>query len=164
MAGEAPVTRSLDEEAELWRGAGYDPDAEGPFLAGFDHVLEYEQAETTELDGHAPLFKAFVRKGKVVALTFTAFGVREDAVREVGLSPCTFLSPEATIEQRFGPAEAVEPSGEGFEHLYPSQGVSVITERGNVLVIHLHEPLGPGDARKVRGRVRPVADPDDTTP
>lgn len=163
IAGEPPITRSLEEEAELWRGAGYDPDAEGPFLAGFDHVIEYEQADTTELEGNVPLFKAFVRRGKVVALTFTAFGVREDAVREVGLPPCKFLGDEATIEQRFGPAEAIEPSGEGFEHLYPSQGVSVITERGVVLVIHLHEPLGPGDARKVRGRVRPVADPDDDT-
>ncbi len=164
LAGEAPIVRTQEEEAELWRGAGYDPEAEGPFLVGFDHVLEYEQADTTELEGHVPLFKAFVRRGKVVALTFTAFGVRQDAVLDVGMPPCTFLGPEATIAQRFGPAEAIEPSGEGHEHLYPSQGVSVITESGKVLVIHLHEPLGPGDASKVRGRVRPVAEPEEDAP
>jgi hypothetical protein len=161
LAGEALTSRSFEDEAEMWRVAGYDPDAEGPFIAGFDHVLEYEQSETAELEGHAPLFKAFVRRGKVVALTFTAFGVRGDAVVSVGLSPCNFLGDEATIEQRFGPAEAIEASGDGFEHLYPTQGVSVIAERGVVLVIHLHEPLGPGDASKVRSRVRPVGEAHD---
>jgi hypothetical protein len=160
LAGDPTATRSMEEEAELWRGSGYDPDAEGPFLVGFDHVLEFEQADTARRGDHTPLFKAFVRRGKVVGLTFTAYGVDDGEVRGLGMPPCTFHAPEASIAERFGPAEAVEPSGSGNEHLYPTQGISVITENGSVLVIHLHEPLDEDDARKVRERVRP-ADPQD---
>lgn len=166
LAGEPTDTRLADDEASLWRSAGYDPDHEGPFLVGFDHVLEFDQASTARGEGRAPLFKAFIRRGRVVALTFTAFGVAPASIQGVGLPPCTFLAPEASIEARFGPPEAVEESGKGFEHLYPSKGLSIITEERIVQVMHFHEPLGARDARRVRERstTAPADAADDASP
>jgi hypothetical protein len=130
-----------DEEAQIFRDAGYDPDKSLVFLLGFDTLHVYD---TPPPRATLPFWKIYARDNKVVFIVLSSFTSGDMKVERVGFPPsCFMLAGAATIARTFGQGYLrVNDAEHGHEtYHYLDRGISIIVVGGQVRVFNIYGPI-----------------------
>jgi len=166
--GPAVSTTTEKEERETYEEAGYEPDDELVFVAGFDKRDRFNVPK----DPAVPAFKVFYRADRVVAFTLSIYVYHDEADRpdpldessvvakadrtKVGFPPrCYLFGDRADAVATFGApelAEPTDPNGNQSLH-YLKRGLSVVLDGDTIVAIDVYGQLAAGVETTFRARV-----------
>jgi hypothetical protein len=137
---EPESARDIEEERGYFSSAGYVVSQELMFVLGFDSVLQFDNADESEMP--LPVYKTYFGDDALNYIILTSYGYSPSLAGQLKIKGIRMFSPAAKVQKKFGdPDLRVAMDDLEYELYYLDQGLMFSVSEEEVRALHLFPTL-----------------------